>query len=146
MGAINYGSNNYFNIGMDLTPDYDEYDYMGDFNYLVEETQEILNKYNFDYFKIDIQYGYYQGFYIDIDFDYLYLDNHAERLTVLKEITQLKKLLFELSYIGLVNYSAGWCMGYCSEQETNQAIKHAIKQLKQDFIKYPTYYTQKRGA
>lgn len=146
MGAINYGSNNYFNIGMDLSPDYDEYDYMGEFNYLVEETQAILEKYNFNYFNVDIEYGYYQGFYINIEFDYLWLDNHAERLTVLKEITQLKKLLFELCYIGLVKFSAAWCMGYSSEPETKRAIKQAIKEMKQDFIKYPTYATYRKGA
>ena len=49
MGTINYGYNKYFNIGMNLSPDYDEYDYMGEFNYLIEETQEILKKYTFDY-------------------------------------------------------------------------------------------------
>ena len=140
MGTINYGSNNYFNIGMDLSPDYDEYDYMGEFNYLIEETQETLKKYTFEYFEIDIKYGYYQGFYIDIDFDYILVDYHEKPL-ILKELTQLKKLLIELVYIGLVKYSPGWCMTYYTQRETIIAIKKAIREAKENIRHYPTYKT-----
>ena len=140
MGAINYGSNDYFNIGMDLSPDYDEFDHECEFNYQIEETQRTLDKYNFEYFTIKIEYGYYQGFYIDIDFNYCYVD-YWEKPLILKECTQLKKLLLELSYNGLVKYSAGWCIGYYSEQETNKAIKEAIKEIKEKMRKFPVYKT-----
>jgi hypothetical protein len=153
MGAINYGNNEYFNIGMNLNAfdDYTNYDdrqyeYESELEYLIDEIKELLNKYNFQYFTVNYEYGYYEGFYINIDFDYLYLDDHAERLTVLKEITQLKQFLNECCYIGLVKYSPGWCTAYYSEQETKQAIKQAIKEMKQNFIHYPTYKTYRIGA
>jgi hypothetical protein len=145
MGTINYGYNKYFNMGMNLSLDYDEYDYIGEFNYLIEETQETLKKYTFDYFKIDIEYGYYEGFYIDIDFDYLWVD-YYEKALILKELTQLKKLLFELCYIGLVRYSPGWCMTYYTEEETKTAIKKAIRETKEEMKHFPTYKKYREGV
>ena len=139
MGTINYGSNSYFNIGMNLKPDYDEFDYLCEYEYQWEETQNTIDKYNFNFFKIEIEPGYYEGFYISIDFDFLYFDDWTEKRETLKEITQLKHLLNDLCYNGLVKYSAGWCMGYCSEEETKQAIKQAIKEIKQKILNIPTW-------
>lgn len=111
-----------------------------------EEVSEILKKYNFEYFTVKIEPGYYDGFYVDIDFDYIWLDDYQEKLTVLKETTQLKLFLLECCYMGLVKYSPGWCTGYYSEQETKQGIKQAIKEIKQTIKNYPTYYTYRKGA
>jgi hypothetical protein len=148
MGAINYGNNKYFNMGMDLSPDYDEYDYQCEYEYQFEETQNTIDKYNFNFFKIWIENGYYEGFYLCIDFDFLYFDDWNEKREMLKEITQLKHLLKELCYNGLVKYSAGWCMAYYSEDETKQAIKTVIKEIKQNILNIPTWrkYHKKKTA
>lgn len=147
MGAVNYGTNKYFNIGMDLSHDYDEYDYQCEYEYQFEETQNTIDKYNFNFFKIGIENGYYEGFYIWIDFDFLYFDDWNEKRAMLKEITQLKQLLNELCYNGLVKYSAGWCMGYYTESETKQAIKAVTKEIKQNILNIPTwkkYHAQRK--
>lgn len=148
MGTINYGTNKYFNIGMNLSRDYDEYDYQCEYEYQFEETQHTIDKYNFNFFKIGIENGYYKGFYIWIDFDFLYFDDWNEKRQMLKEITQLKHLLNELCYNGLVKYSAGWCTGYCSEEETKEAIKQSIKEIKQNILNIPTWrkYHKKKIA
>ena len=83
---------------------------------------------------------------MNIDFDYLWLDNHKEKLTVLKEITQLKKFLLECCVIGITEYSPGWCMGYYDEETTIQDIKQVTKEIKQKILKYPTYNTYRKGA
>ena len=141
MGAINYGSNDYFNIG--VNPDeWDEYCNDYTIEWLQEDCVEILNTYNFKYFRVTVEPGYYEGFYIKINFDYCYVD-YWEKPLILKECTQLKKLLLELSRIGLVKYYAGWRMSYCSEQETNKAIKEAIKEIKEKMRKFPVYKTYK---
>ena len=151
MGTINYGSNKYINMGMNLKQfdninNYEDrqYEYETELEYIIEETQNTINKYTFEYFTVKIEPGYYEGFYLDIDFDYLYLDDYQEKLTVLKEITQLKQFLLECCYMGLVKYSPGWCMGYHSEQETKQGIKQAIKEIKQTIKNYPTYNTYRK--
>lgn len=152
MGTINYGSNNYINMGMNLKQ-FDDilnykdriYEYETELDYIWEETQALLNKYNFEYFTVKLEPGYYEGFYIDIVFDYLWVD-YYEKALILKELTQLKQFLLKCCENGLVKYSAGWCMGYYTEQETIKAIKECIRTTKETIKKYPTYRTYKKGA
>lgn len=152
MGTINYGSNNYINMGMNLSI-YDniynyedrQFEYETELDYLWEEIKELLNKYTFEYFTIKLEPGYYEGFYIDIDFDYLWVDSYEKPL-ILKELTQLKQFLLQCCNYGIVKYSPGWCMGYYNEQETRKAIKQCIRNTKENIKKYPTYRTYKKGA
>lgn len=137
MGTINYGSNKYFNIG--VNPDkWSEWD----IEWLHDDARDLIYTYtcDFKYFRVTLEPGYYEGFYVKINFDYCYVE-YWEKPLILKEVTRLKKLLLELSRIGLVKYSAGWCMGYCSEEETNKAIKEAIKEIKENMQKFPVYKT-----
>lgn len=152
MGTINYGSNDYINIGMDLKQ-FDniynykdrQFEYETELQFLYEEIDELLNKYNFDYFTVKLKPGYYEGFYIDIDFDYLWLESY-EKPIILKELTQLKQFLLKCSSFGMVKYSPEWCMGYYNEKETIKAIKETIKATKETIKKYPTYKKYKIGA
>jgi hypothetical protein len=152
MGAINYGYNNYINIGMNLNQfdninNYDDrqYEYESEFDYLWEETQTLLKTYNFEYFTVKLESGYYEGMYIHIEFDYLWVD-YYEKPLILKELTQLKQFLLQCCEIGMVKYSPGWCMGYSDEQTTIKAIKECIKETKENIKKYPTYRTYRKGA
>ena len=61
MGTINYGTSQFITIA---APDYN-----GDaeaYNALEDWVREKLNQYNFEYYDLDIEYGYYEGFYINI--------------------------------------------------------------------------------
>ena len=149
MGTINYGSNDYFNIGVNPNNYWIEdengenifLDYEMDEDY--QAIEKLLNYYNFNYFEVTIQPGYYEGFYIDISFDYLWVD-YWEKPEILKELTQLKNFLISCVYNGLVEYYPGWCMGYSDTKETIQAIKDKIRELKQYFKKFPTYKTRNK--
>lgn len=144
MGAINYGSNEYFNIGVNPENYWIEnengknefLDFEMQWDY--EQVENILSKYHFDYFNISIESGYYEGFYININFDYLWVESYEKPL-ILKELTQIKLLLLECCNYGLVKYSAGWCMGYSDTSNTINSIKTRIKELKEYFKHYPTY-------
>ena len=152
MGTINYGSNKYINMGMNLSV-YDniynyenrQFEYETELQFLYDEIEHILKQYNFEYFTIKLEPGYYEGFYIDIDFDYLWVD-YYEKPLILKELTQLKQFLLQCCNYGMVKYSSGWCMGYYNEEETRKAIKKCIRNTKEDIKKYPTYRTYKKGA
>ena len=152
MGTINYGSNNYINIGMNLNQfdniyNYNDrqYEYESEYDFLWEEIQNILNKYNFEYFTVKLEPGYYEGFYIDIDFDYLWID-YYEKPLILKELTQLKQFLLQCCDFGMVQYFPGWGTSYANEQNTIKAIKQCIRNTKEDIKKYPTYRTYRKGA
>ena len=63
----------------------------------------ILNKYDFTFYHVTIEPGYYEGFYIDIEnnFPYCY-DSREDKRAAQKEVTELKALLIECVNTGLV--------------------------------------------
>jgi hypothetical protein len=146
MGTINYGSNDFINIGINpdnywIDNDFLDFEIESDYY----EIKHIFNKYNFDYFTVTLESGYYEGFYIDIKFDYLYLDSYEKPL-ILKELTQLKLFLLECCDYGMVKYSPGWCMGYSDRESTIKAIKSTIRETKENIKKYPTWKNFRIGA
>ena len=151
MGAINYSSNDTINIGVNPDNYWIEnengntefLDFEIAFDY--KEITNLLNQYDFEYFTVKIEPGYYEGFYIDIDFDYLWVDSYEKPL-IQKEITQLKCFLNGCIERGLVQYSPGWCTGYYSAIETRKNLDAAIKELRQIIRKYHTYKTYNKGA
>lgn len=106
MGTINYGISKYITLGMN-TNDIDEndeekfdYEMVNDYLY---DCQLMLDKYNFEHFKVQLKSGYYEGFYLKLeDYDYVCFDNSYEKNEMLKEATKIKKLLIELTENGLV--------------------------------------------
>ena len=146
MGAINYKTSKYITIA--LKTDNLDFENEEDFDdYIVfqyEETKEILKKYNFNILQIETISGYYEGFSINIDFDFVYFDNTTEKNEALKEATQLKKFLIELLDIGLFACFPGWCTTFLNYEETRAEIKKAIKNLKNDIKNVKTYLKYKK--
>ncbi len=151
MGAINYKSNDIITLGYNIPKkekeaaeiaeeeaknygnNVEEIEvYYDEESYDYEEVKNILKKYNFNILKIALESGYYQGFYINLNFDLRYFDNTEEKKEALKETTKLKKLLLELLQINMVSYSPGWLTSYSTEEETKEEIKEAIKNLKEE--------------
>ncbi len=143
MGAINYFTSSYITIGYNCDIDYCE----NDFDSIEEmeeflqfdivkshnEIQRILDKYSFYYFHIAIEPGYYEGFSIDIKNNYSsYYDGYEEKKEIQKEITAIKKFLLECSNSGLVCCSPGWCTRYSNKAETIDAIKEAVKEMREE--------------
>lgn len=147
MGAINYGCSDIINIGANL-PAYDcvdEEDRECGLAADLEIIHDILDKHSFDHFKVNIESGYYEGFFLRIeDPEYLYFDDKAEKRDFIKELTQLKRCLLECVYFGMVQYIPGWCTGYSSERETVLAIRAAIRDAKAKAEKAPCYRTYER--
>lgn len=97
-------------------------------NFIYKECNNILNNYNFNYYDINIESGYYEGFYLTIDFKYNYFNDFIEKQQAQKEITQVKKCLLELiNSCGLVSYHAWWCTTYYSKEKTLDMLNEFIK-------------------
>ena len=136
MGAVNYGTSDYINIGLNVDAGLDEWEV----EQIRDEVQVILNKYGFYYFHVAIKPGYYEGFYIDIENNFpVCFDLCEEKQDAQKELTQLKMALFECVGVGLVQYSPGWCTGYYTPAETVENIKAAIKSARDEVKNIPTY-------
>ena len=152
MGAINYKSNKYINLGYDLSndnilvnnidlydDDNDRQDLYDDICFTYDDIKDLIDQYDLYYIYVKAEPGYYEGFYIDIDFDYSFFNDYQEKQTVLKEITKLKHLLFEIvNNYKIVNCHNSWCTTYDTKEETKQEIKAAIYKLRQETKQTPT--------
>lgn len=154
MGSINYGYNNHFNgfqLGYNLIDETltdEENESMQEFLYY--DIKELLENYNFNYFNVELNSGYYEGFYITIEnpgYNYGVFNNYIEKLEALKELTQLKKLLLDLiKNYDLVSYSPGWCSSYYTKDESILQLKDTIKKERENIKKEFTYYTLNRSG
>ena len=126
MGTINYGTSEYITIGLKPynTDDYIfedgsvDYDAMSiDYDCDIENVQFIMDKYNFSFFDINIKYGYYEGFYLDINANFDFY-NWQDKKDALKEATQLKNMLIECCGVGLCVVYPGWCTAYMPYKES----------------------------
>lgn len=143
MGAINYKRNNIVTLGYNIPKKEEEAEKeaenekeINDVYFDIEEVdfedlKEIYNKYSFDILDVKIENGYYDGFYIDIDFDYFYFENTEEKQETLKEATRLKKFLLESLNVGMVACCPSWCTSYSTVEESKKEIEEAIKDLKE---------------
>ena len=131
MGSINYGSNDYVNLGLNLDlyncSDWDE----REINDVMQTIEDLIDD---AYFTNDISFkikcGHYEGFYIDID---IWLPDTYEDLdeqdTYMEDLITAKDLLLKLANAGLVCYSPGWCIGYYNQDDTKIKIIECIDKL-----------------
>lgn len=156
MGAINYKTSDYITIGIkpydykdyedeNGNIDYDEmnYDYECDF----VNVKATLEKYDFSFFHVTMELGYYEGFMIDIESNNdLCYDCWQDKKAALKEVTRLKLFLLECVDLGLCQVFPGWCPGYATRDESIKAIKKAMKELKETIKHTPTWnYCERMG-
>lgn len=150
MGTINYGTSDYITIGYNLNWDDSEFETWEemenekqlDIEDMYTNIRAILNKYDFTFYHVTIEPGYYEGFYIDIEnnFPYCY-DSREDKRAAQKEVTELKALLIECVNTGLVQVWPGWCTSYNTRIESIEAIKTAIKEMRAEIKSIPTWYT-----
>lgn len=154
MGAINYGTSEYITIGLKPynTDDYIfedgsvDYDAMSiDYDCDIENVQFIMDKYNFSFFDINIKYGYYEGFYLDINANFDFY-NWQDKKDALKEATQLKNMLIECCGVGLCEVRPGWCTAYMPYKESINNIKAAVWHIKEDIKRTETFLQEQRKA
>lgn len=126
----------------DVTPDhvYDEISGYYDCDY--DNAKYIIDKYDFNILDVSIEAGYYEGYSINIKFDWLYFDDTSEKRDAQKELTQLKKCLYELAGVGYMACRPFWVTSYKNYDDTIKAINTAIKEARAEFQKISTYYTK----
>lgn len=149
MGTVNYSSSDYLTLGIkpydpESFADEDGNIYYEEIESCYESVQEnadfIIEKYGFYYFHVTTKPGYYEGFSVNIEFNFpAFFDNCQERAEAQKEVTALKKCLVELAGNGLVSCRPGWVTGYDDYSGTLRQIKAAVKAMRADVAETPTY-------
>ena len=93
--------------------------------------ESYMRNYNFEYFSVSIDYGYYEGLYIDLSEEFPLFIDEDERPDIISEVDDLKKLLSDLAGCGFVACFPGWCTGYSDYNGTMEEIETACNALKE---------------
>lgn len=145
MGAINYFTSDYITVGYNLSNiDYSVDDFSFD-NIVQDDYYQVeyrLNQQNFYYFNVTLEPGYYDGFSIDIEFNFGWcFDSYTDKKDALKEITQIKKFLIEcIQDYNCCAVAPGWCTSYYNYKESLQKLNDAIKEMRATVNSTPTFY------
>lgn len=161
MGTINYGTSKYITVGM-KPYDYDDlrkivFECGSDYrkeedvsdeaiadqneyetNCEKEICQDILDKYSFDYFDLELKSGYYEGFYLDIESKFeeeLYSKEDMSR--AMSEAIVLKKVLYDIidNSKDMCVCHPGWCTAYLNAEDSKKEIDEAIDKIIDDINK-----------
>ena len=160
MGTINYKTSEYITLA--LKP-YDHDDFINDFDFnlcaaeypdipletlaqqAIEEyynddysnAESVLDKYDFIFFDLKIENGYYEGYSIRIEnkFDNIY--DYTDKQLALMETSKLKDCLDELNSIGYQACFPGWCPVYFSHNDTTAKIAQAIEEIREEIKNTP---------
>ena len=110
-----------------------------------ENIESIINKYTFEFFKVEVIPGYYESLQIDIKSYFpIYFMDTAEKREALKEATKIKELMTTAAAVGFTACAPGWIPAYYNYTETLQKIKEAVKAIKDDIRTAETWRTHKR--
>lgn len=166
MGTVNYSKSDFITLGIipyryedfandpEITQDAIEqaelhgttmeYELLDTLNYYYEcdyfNISGQLRRHNFHYFHVDIKPGYYEGFTIDIEFNYgIFFESWDDRRDANKEITEIKKFLKDCAGLGMVACFPGLCTTYYDYAETLKEISRATKEMRETVKSVPTW-------
>lgn len=124
MGTINYGTSDIITLGLDVKKAID-LGFHQDFIY--EKNHECVKNYDFVYFNLTVKPGCHNGFYLDINKNFVVpFDSQDEKKQVLTELFTLKGLLIECTYRGLSVCIPGWCTTFFDYYKSLELINQAF--------------------
>ena len=148
MGTINYKTSDYITIGYNLNNiDYEDEFYNDIICDYYDQVKYTLEKQRFYYFNVKLEPGYYEGFSIDIEFNYKYcFDGWTDKRDAQKEITQIKKFLLEcINDFECCAVWPGWCTTYRDYNETLKELDAAVREMRETVKITPTWATLPPG-
>ena len=149
MGTINYRASDIITLGYQIScesdfsdndieqilesgwEDIDEY-IRFDTDNMFDICKEELDNYDFSWFNVELKNGYYEGFYLDLDTNYVmkYLEEE-DKQEIREEIKKLKELLYKLlDYMNVC--SPWWCTTWYNYNDGKKMIDEAIDKLNKE--------------
>ena len=147
MGTINYKTSDFITLGYNCNNiNYDDEFYHEIITDCYDQINHRLKQKYFSYFAVTLEPGYYEGFSLDIKFDFLFLDNWEDKRNAQREITEIKAFLLEcINDFECVAVYPGWCTGYANYKETLKELSAAIWEMRQTVKNTPTYAQYRRN-
>ena len=149
MGAINYETSDFVTIGYNCNNiDYDESCYNDFIQDCYEQIEHLLKKENFYFFHISLEPGYYEGFSINIEFNFsICFDGWEDKKEAQKEITKIRAFLVNcINDFECCVVHPGWCTGYENYENSWKQLNAAIKEMRETVKTTPTWKNYKIGA
>ena len=148
MGAVNYKTAKWVTLAFPFvdTDDYLDDDGNVDFDAWRDDEQEgfnnisaLLDQYSFDCLCVQVVHGYYEGCSVNIEMNYNILDDEDERKAVLDELAHLQHFLLECTNNGMRVCHPGWCTSFKDYANSRNAIRHAIRDAREEVRKMPIW-------
>ena len=142
MGTINYKTSDFITLGYNCNNiDYEDEFYHEIIQDYYDQIAYRLKQEDFYYFHIELEPGYYEGYSLNIEFNFnVCFDNWEDKPAAQKEITQIKKFLLEcINDFECVAVYPGWCTGYADYKRTLRELNGAIKLMRRVAKATPTY-------
>ena len=142
MGAVNYKTSDYITLGYNCNNIDCEDEFYNEFiNDLYDQIKFRLEEERFYFFNVTIEPGYYEGYFINIEFNFpVCFDDYIDKRNAQKEITQIKAFLIEcVNDFECVAVYPGWCTGYADYNKTLKEITAAVREMREMVKQTPTY-------
>ena len=161
MGTINYRTSDYITIG---ARPYDRNDFLNDEDFMNEygeadidrfismyeeddyyNIKTLLENHRFYYYHVTIEYGYYEGFSLNIENNFpVAYDDYIEKREAQKEITEIKQFLIDCVNSGMKQCFPGWGTTYLNREDSIKGINKAIKGMREEAKLTPTWAQYER--
>lgn len=137
MGTINYKTSDFITIGYNCNfIDYEDEFYNDIIQDYFDQVCRQLKEEYFYYFHVTVEPGYYEGFSINIEFNFsMCFDTWEDKAIAQKEITKIKQFLLEcVNDFECCAVYPGWCTGYADYKTTIEELNGAIIAMR-DIVK-----------
>ena len=104
-----------------------------------------IEKHNFRFYHVSLEYGYYEGVQLTIENNFsMCYNDYIDKMEAQKEITELCSMLEEIAGYGFVACFPGWCTRYSDYNGTLEEIKKAKEEMRQEARQTPTWLWYER--
>ena len=148
MGTINYTTSEYITIGYNCNNiDYNDEECAFYIQDDFDRIKDRLNHESFYFFHVTIEPGYYEGFSINIEFNYpLFFDDFSEKREAQKEVTRIKDFLkWCIDENGCCAVFPGWCTSYLNYKESLVLLSDAVREMRKTVKDTPSHQRYRRG-
>lgn len=148
MGAVNYKTAKWVTLAFPFVDTDDYLDDNGNVDYDAWRDDEkadfdnvsaLLDKYNFDCIRVEIEPGYHEGCSVYIEMGYNYFDSEEEKQDALNELPHLQHFLLECVDDGMRVCRPGWCTSFKDYEASREAIREAIREARKELQGMPVF-------
>lgn len=141
VGTVNYGSGEYFTLGLGYPNQVNPPKTEEAFKQASSVIEEFENENNSKFFEIKIALGYYEGFYIEFntgEYFGIEFDGEEEQEIAYADFANLRHCINELLRIdGIVVVHPGWTTAYLSHKDSPCEVEQALDKMSMDLYLNP---------